>query len=149
MGRDVVLVLVLVSSVFIDVQHKTSRQSEERGDGGVGQSQERRSGGGGSDRRKRSTGGGGESCWVQQRAQRGGLQDRHAEDRKQMRTGTGPASAQGTRSLRYLKVRQGRHELVQLPGGAGSGDPGLLLSGRVQVVMATRRTEHTHTHTST
>lgn len=65
-----------------------------------------------------------------------------------MRTGTGPAAAPGTRSLRYLKVRQGRHQLVQLPGGTGSGDPGLLLSGRVQVVMATRRTE-THTRTCT
>lgn len=84
MGRDVVLdlVLVLVYSVFIDVQHKTGRQSEERGDGSVGQSQERRSGGGGRDRRKRSTGGGGESCWVQQRAQRGGLQDRHADKKR-------------------------------------------------------------------
>lgn len=57
-----------------------------------------------------------------------------------MRKETGPAS-QWTRSLRYLKVGQGRHELVQLPGGTGGGDPGLLLSGRVQVVMATRRTE--------
>lgn len=66
-----------------------------------------------------------------------------------MRTETGPASAQGTGSLRYLKVGQGRHQLVQLPGGTGSGDPGLLLSGRVQVVMATQGTEYTHAHTHT
>lgn len=77
MGRDVVS--VLVSSVFINVQHKTSRQRVERGGRSVGQSQERRSGGG-RDGRKRSTGG--ESCWVQQTAQRGGLHDRHAEKKR-------------------------------------------------------------------
>lgn len=76
MGRDV----VLVYSVFIDVQHKTGRQRVERGGRGVGKSHERRSGGG-RDWRKRSTGGG-ESCWVQQRAQRDGLQDRHAEKKR-------------------------------------------------------------------
>lgn len=40
MGRDV----VLVCSVFINVQHKTGRQRVERGGRSMGKSHERRSG---------------------------------------------------------------------------------------------------------
>lgn len=66
-----------ISSILINVQLETSRQREMRG--GAGQTED-----GGRDWRMRRAGGG--SCWVQQRAQRTGLQDREAERKRTERS---------------------------------------------------------------